>query len=228
MQVIADCEAVVFDVLGTLVDEPGGLRDEISTAAPKVDGSSIPQLVTEWQRYVARQQQWIVEGRREYATTADIDEEAARLVAELASIDDLAAIAKLATASQRLPAWKDSNAGLEQLAQRFPVIGLSNADSVTLLQLSFHAGLRWHQALSSDAVRQYKPSPAVYQLAVDATGLPPERVLMVAAHAWDLRGAQEMGMRTAYLQRPNGDPPASSDAFDGQFDSLDQLVAAAT
>ena len=30
------------------------------------------------------------------------------------------------------------------------------------------------------------------------------RLLMVAAHAWDLRGAQAVGMRTAYVERPVG------------------------
>ena len=51
---------------------------------------------------------------------------------------------------------------------------------------------------------------------------------MVAARAWDLRGAQGVGMRTAYVQRPVGDPPNSSDAFDGRFDGLDGLIATLT
>ncbi|MGH3587448.1 MAG: HAD-IA family hydrolase, partial [Pseudonocardia sp.] len=97
-----------------------------------------------------------------------------------------------------------------------------------LLRLGAHAGLRWHLALSGEAVRAYKPAPEVYRLAIDAAGCPPERVLMVAAHAWDLRGARAQGMRTAYVQRPVGDPPTSSDAFDGQFAGLDELVTALT
>jgi 2-haloacid dehalogenase len=36
----------------------------------------------------------------------------------------------------------------------------------------------------------------------------------VAAHAWDLRGARDIGMRTAYVPRPVGDPPAPTDGFD--------------
>lgn len=71
-------------------------------------------------------------------------------------------------------------------------------------------------------------APKVYQLALDTAGCPPERVLMVAAHAWDLRGAQARGMRTAYVQRPVGDPPTSSDVFDMRFNGLDELVTALT
>ena len=51
---------------------------------------------------------------------------------------------------------------------------------------------------------------------------------MVAAHAWDLRGAQAVGMRTAYVQRTVGDPPRSTDTFDWRSNSLDDLVAVVT
>lgn len=108
------------------------------------------------------------------------------------------------------------------------MLGLSNASRTALLRLNAHAGLRWHQALSAEAVLAYKPAPEVYQLAIDTAGCPPERVLMVAAHAWDLRAAQARGMRTAYVQRPGGDPPAGSDDFDRRFDGLDELVTALT
>lgn len=100
---------------------------------------------------------------------------------------------------------------LTRLARRFPVLGLSNASRATLLRLNAYAGLRWHQALSAEDARAHKPAPEVYQLAIDAAGCPPERVLKVAAHAWDLRGAQTVGMRTAYVQRPVGDPPKRTD-----------------
>ncbi|GHH42960.1 hypothetical protein HNQ79_002380 [Streptomyces candidus] len=51
---------------------------------------------------------------------------------------------------------------------------------------------------------------------------------MVAAHAWDLRGAQGLGMRTAYVARPVGDPPASSDGFDLHAVDLADLADQAT
>lgn len=124
--------------------------------------------------------------------------------------------------------WSDSVAGLERLAQQFPVLGLSNAGRTALLRLNAYAGLRRHQALSSEAVLASKPAPEVYQLAIDTAGCPPDRVLMVAAHAWDLRGAQARGTRTAYVQRPVGDPPTSSVDFDGQFNGLNELVTALT
>ncbi|MPY51286.1 HAD-IA family hydrolase [Streptomyces sp. K1PN6] len=104
----------------------------------------------------------------------------------------------------------------------------SSRRDITVPGLNAHAGLGFQQALSSETVLACKPAPEVYQLAIDTAGCPPERVLMVAAHAWGLRGAQATGMRTAYVQRPVGDPPASSDVFDWRFDGLGELITALT
>ena len=228
MAEIRDLEVVVFDVLGTLVDEPSGLRAAMRNAAPASDEATVDQLLTAWQQHVESEQQRMEQGHREYANTQVIDREAAQLVADRAGLADPGVVEELATAGQRLPPWGDSVAGLERLAQHFPLVGLSNASRAALLRLNAHAGLRWHQALSAEAVLAYKPAPEVYQLAIDAAGCAPESMLMVAAHAWDLRGAQAAGMLTAYVHRPVGDPPRNSDVFDGQFNGLDELVTALT
>lgn len=225
---IADIAVVVFDVLGTLVDEPGGLRAAISDAVPTASDATVDELLFEWQRHVEDEQRRIEQGQRAYANTEIIDREAAQQVAQRAGLADPDVIARLATAEQRLSPWEDSVAGLDQLARHLPVIGLSNASRTALLRLNAYAGLRWHQVLSAEAAVAYKPSPAVYQLAIDAAGYAPDRILMVAAHAWDLRGAQACGMRSAYVERPVGDPPTSSDAFDGEFTGLPDLIAALT
>ncbi|MDQ0596782.1 FMN phosphatase YigB (HAD superfamily) [Streptomyces canus] len=47
---------------------------------------------------------------------------------------------------------------------------------------------------------------------------------MVAAHAWDLRGAQSLGLSTAYVPRPAGDPPTASDRFDVHAADLSDLA----
>lgn len=214
MAEVCDVEVVVFDVLGTMVDEQGGLRAAIREAVPASDDASVDHLLTVWQEHVEHEQQRIGEDSRAYANTEIIDREAAQRVAARAGLTDPTVIERLATAGQRLSPWDDSHSGLTRLARRFPVLGLSNASRATLLRLNAYAGLRWHQALSAEDAQAYKPAPDVYRLAVDAAGCPPERVLMVAAHAWDLRGAQTVGMRTAYVRRPVGDPPKRTDTFE--------------
>ncbi|MDA1361210.1 haloacid dehalogenase type II [Glycomyces luteolus] len=226
MTEIRDIEVVVFDVLGTLVDEPDGIAAAIREALPEAEPIAVDELVALWQRHVEDEQARIARGEREYANTEVIDAEAAWAVAERAGIDDPADIARLATAGQRLAPWEDSVAGIERLSWHFPTIGLSNASRAALLRLNAFAGLRFHQALSTEWAGAYKPAPEVYRLALDAAACEPERVLMVAAHAWDLRGAQAVGMRTAYIGRSVGDPPKDTDTFDGHFDGLAALTAA--
>jgi 2-haloacid dehalogenase len=226
MAEIRDIDVVVFDVLGTLVDEPGGIRAAIRAALPEVGGVPLDELVTLWQRHVETEQERIARGAREYANTEVIDAEAAQVVAKRVGIDDPDVVSRLAGAGQRLAPWDDTVAGLERLAWHFPIIGLSNAGRAALLRLNAFAGLRFHQALSSESAGAYKPAPEVYRLALNAAGCEPDRVLMVAAHSWDLRGAQAVGMRTAYVARAVGDPPRDTDTFDGHFDGLESLTAA--
>ncbi|MEU4921761.1 haloacid dehalogenase type II [Streptomyces parvus] len=253
-------DAVVFDVLGTLVDEPAGLRTGIRALAPSsaLDGPGTERLLLLWQRHIEREQGRIVDGDRPYLPSDALDREAAEIVARAAGAEvpaagaevpaagaevpaagaevpaagaevpaagaDPDAVESLARAARRLPPWPDTVAGLARLAERFPLIGLSNASRTALLELNAHAGLRWHQALSAEDARTYKPDPEVYRLAVTVAGLPPERLLMVAAHAWDLRGAQALGLRTAYVARPVGDPPTPSDRFDLYAQDLADLA----
>ncbi|MFG1646194.1 haloacid dehalogenase type II [Amycolatopsis sp. NPDC049252] len=212
-----EIDALVFDVLGTLVDEPAGIRAAVGDLAP----SLADDLVRRWLDHVEQEQRRIADGDRPYADSEVLDREAAQLVADAAGTGDAAA---LVAAARRPPAWPDTVAGLARLAGRFPLIGLSNASRTGLLRLNAHAGLRWHQALSAADAQAYKPDPSVYGLAVAASGGPPERLLMVAAHAWDLRGARDVGLRTAYVARPVGDPPLPSDGFDLYAEGLDDLA----
>ena len=182
------------------------------------------ELLELWSRHVDEQQQEILAGRRPYAGSTVIDLVAATRVAAVAGISDADAVHALAASGQRLEPWPDSVQALDRIASRFPVIGLSNASGSALTRISAHAGLRWHQVLSAEEAHSYKPDPDVYRLAITNAGCSPDRLLMVAAHAWDLRGAQAVGMRTAYVERPVGDPPSATDSFDLYARSLDELA----
>ena len=223
-----DIDVVVFDILGTMVDEPGGIGRGIRAALPDIDGARAGELVGVWERHVDEQQQLMRAGRRPYAVSTVVDQEAAARVAGEAGVDDVGTVRSLAASAQRLEPWPDSLSGLERIASRHAVVGLSNASRSALTRINAHSGLRWHQALSAEDAHSYKPDPDVYRLAIANAGCPPERLLMVAAHAWDLRAAQVAGMRTAYVERPVGDPPRAADSFDLVATGLDDLATTLT
>ncbi|WP_129663660.1 haloacid dehalogenase type II [Phytoactinopolyspora endophytica] len=222
-----DIELVVFDILGTLVNEPAGVHNSIREMVPTGSAGHVDDLVEVWQRHVADQQRKMLDGRRPYANSDVVDREAAELVATTCGVTDAVAVDRLATAERRLDPWPDTIEALERLAPHFPLVGLSNASRETLTRLNAHTRMRWHYLLSAEDAQSYKPAPDVYRLAVDIAGdSAPEHILMVAAHAWDLRGAQALGLRTAYVQRPVGDPPLATDSFDYHTAGLADLAAA--
>jgi 2-haloacid dehalogenase len=57
------------------------------------------------------------------------------------------------------------------------------------------------RTLSSESIRAWKPSREVYLWAAGSCDVPPERMALVAAHSWDVHGAQRAGLTGAWLPR---------------------------
>jgi len=130
----------------------------------------------------------------------------------------------------RLDPWPDAVEGLTRLKERYVIAPLSNGNVALLVNMAKRAGLPWDLILSAELVRHYKPDPETYLMAPELLDLHPEQVMMVAAHAHDLRAAQENGLRTAYVPRPlefgpDGDadepPDPSFDLVADDFVELD-------
>jgi 2-haloacid dehalogenase len=119
-----------------------------------------------------------------------------------------------------LAPWPDVPTALQALHAEYTLAILSNMSVATQAALTEHAGLPFDRTLSAEAVRRYKPSPAVYQMAVADLGIAPAEILMVAAHKHDLQAAKGQGFRTAFVARPfemgpNGDVDTTPDpSFD--------------
>jgi 2-haloacid dehalogenase len=103
----------------------------------------------------------------------------------------------------RLTPWPDAAAGLTRLKKRFIIAPLSNGNISLMTDLAKHSGLPWDVILGAELVRHYKPDREVYQSAADILDLEPADVMMVAAHLGDLRAAKSVGLRTAFVTRPN-------------------------
>ncbi|CAM3733709.1 haloacid dehalogenase type II [Isoptericola cucumis] len=213
---------VVVDVLGTVVDQAGSLTRRVAAATGDEQGAR--EVVRRWLDHVADSEREIVARRRELAPSHVLDAEALDLLVADGQLPAGAA-ARLVDASEHLEPWPDAVAGLDLLAAEATVVGLSNASRRTLAGLGGRAGLRWHQVLSAQDAGTYKPAPAIYELALSSAPAGAGTPFMVAAHAWDLRAAAAAGMRTAYVPRPDGDPPRPDDAFDLSAPTLADLAA---
>jgi 2-haloacid dehalogenase len=102
----------------------------------------------------------------------------------------------------RLIPWPDAIEGIERLRRKYLVAALSNGNVALLTHMAKHAGVTWDCILSAELARHYKPDPEVYLTAAELLDLAPSRIMMAAAHLHDLRGAQAVGFRTAFIPRP--------------------------
>ena len=67
------------------------------------------------------------------------------------------------------------------------------------------------RSLSSEVIRAWKPARAVYLWAAGVCDVPPERVALIAAHAWDVHGAVQAGLTGAWFPRSERAYPAVYD-----------------
>lgn len=104
-----------------------------------------------------------------------------------------------------LPPHPDVRPALERLREAgFRLSALTNNPSAVVEAQLANAGLRdlLELAMSADEVRRLKPAPEPYRMAAERLGVAIEQVRLVAAHAWDVAGAQRAGCAAAFVARP--------------------------
>jgi 2-haloacid dehalogenase len=99
-----------------------------------------------------------------------------------------------------LAPYPDVAQGLKKLSGRKLAI-LSNGSPDMLEPLVAASGLRFDAVLSVDAVKLYKPAPAVYQLAVSRLGIRKEQIGFVSSNCWDAIGAKSFGFAVYWINR---------------------------
>lgn len=102
----------------------------------------------------------------------------------------------------RLRPWEDSVPGLLRLKTRFVLATLSNGNVRLLVDMAKNAELPWDLVFSAELARAYKPDPRAYRMLQELLMLDQNEMMMVAAHQSDLRAAQKLGFRTAFVMRP--------------------------
>ena len=218
---------LVFDVLGTVVDEAGSLAAETAAALATagIGPDRARELSGDWAGRVDEMIGRVAAGEAPWRSNDELRRIALLDVAQAADLDDLdpEVLEDLALAGHRLRPWPDSARAVQALASAFTVVALSNASLAQLADMSAAGGLAWHCVLSGELAQAYKPDTAVYELALDLLELDPEQTMMVAAHPWDLRAAAEHGMRSAYVTRSGEGVPAPDDRFDVYAKSLADL-----
>ena len=88
------------------------------------------------------------------------------------------------------------------LAGRYKLVALSNGEQWYLEELlGSNVPIEFDAIISVEQVGAFKPSPGIYRKATQRLGCEPGEIMMVAAHAFDILGAQACGFKAAYVNR---------------------------
>jgi 2-haloacid dehalogenase len=82
------------------------------------------------------------------------------------------------------------------------------------------------RTLAVETVRAWKPARESYLWAAGACGVAPDRLALVAAHGWDVQGAQRAGLTGAWFPRTERSYPAVYEPAHVSAGSLGEVVDA--
>lgn len=190
-------QALIFDVFGTCVDWRNSVAREVAAVLPGVDA---PAFADAWRAEYDPAMARIREGGRGYVPLDDLHlENLDRVCARLGvTPPDRAALNR---AWEKLDPWPDVVPGLTALKRHAIIAPCSNGSIALMTRLARYAGLPWDCILGAEIARDYKPKAQVYLASCAALRLPPEQVMMVAAHNGDLHAARAAGLKTGFVAR---------------------------
>ncbi|OLD37070.1 MAG: haloacid dehalogenase, type II [Candidatus Rokubacteria bacterium 13_1_40CM_2_68_8] len=207
---IMNVKALTFDVFGTVVDWRSSLIRE-GEALGKAKGLSADwaRFADSWRGLYQPAMDEVRSGRRPWTKLDDLHRESLDKLLIQFGIKGLseAEIDHLNRAWHRLDPWPDAVPGLTRLKKKFVLATLSNGNVALIVNMAKHGGLPWDAVLGAEVARHYKPQPETYLTTAALLGLAPAECMMVAAHNGDLGHAQALGLRTAFVPRPNEHGP---------------------
>lgn len=195
---IENIEACVFDAYGTLFD----VNAAAAHCADEL-GDNWQPLAEIW-RNKQLSYTWLRTLMDEYADFERVTGDALDYAMASLGIEDDGLRARLLALYLELDAYPEATGVFGALQSKgLKTAILSNGNSRMLEAATNHAGLadKLDAIISVDAIRIYKPSPAVYQMAVDQLSCPAQSICFMSSNAWDVAGAANFGFRVLWVNR---------------------------
>jgi 2-haloacid dehalogenase len=130
---------------------------------------------------------------------------------------------------KHLPVHEDVPSCLSELKDNdYTIVALTNAPEKLVFERMERTGLvsYFEEVVSSETVKKYKPDKSVYHWAARKLNSEPDEMLMITAHGWDIAGAANAGMKTAFLKRHRELLYSLSPEPDLSANRLSELVSA--
>lgn len=187
-------QALVFDAYGTLYN--------VHSVIQRCDGywPGKGQALSQLWRQKQLEYTWQRTLMRRYAPFSQITREALAYACESLKLPlDGATEDALMQEYLRLAPYPDVAGALAKLKGKKAI--LTNGSPDMIEPLVKHSGLKFDAVLSVDEVRQFKPVPEVYQLAIDRLGVSKENIGFVSSNCWDALGAKSFGFTVYWINR---------------------------
>ena len=195
---------LAFDIFGTVMDLTGSLSGPAGDfLAAHGSQMSVEAFYADWrdrQRIEQYQDSLLMLGHSGYLETCRRAFVYCLKKHNVSYTDE--AVREFMEAYKRLQPFDDAIEGLRELANRYKLVALSNGEQWYLEELlRNNVPISFDAIISVDQVGAFKPSPGIYRKAVQRLGCEPGEIMMVAAHSFDILGAQACGFRAAYVDR---------------------------
>jgi 2-haloacid dehalogenase len=212
--------ACVFDAYGTLFDFASAAR-----ACADVLGEKIDRLTAVW-RDKQLQYTWLRAAQGRHADFWQVTGDALDFALETLAIDAPGLRQRLMNLYLSLDAFAEVPAMLDRLKRSgIQTAILSNGTPRMLSAVIESANLRHSLSavLSVEEVGVYKPSPKVYQLAVDRLGFEASSISFQSSNAWDAHAAAASGMQAVWCNRNGARADRLPGAISREIRSLAEL-----
>lgn len=210
-------EAVVFDVLETLLD--------VEAIAERLEDVGQPASVLEpfflrFQRdamaltlagdqadFTAVARQALSTQTRQAMTVQEIDHV-------------LEGFAKVSAFPDALPALEK----LSEVGVKVSCLTVGDPDNTRSFLAGAGLASYVDEVITSSAVGTWKPAPAVYHYSAKFLGVELDRMALVAVHAWDCHGAKRVGALAGWCSRLEGEPGDVFEPADVRGDDLVEVI----
>ncbi len=194
----SNTKACVFDAYGTLLD----VHSAAGFHSKRLGDKETP--VSELWRAKQLQYTWLLSLMRHYEDFWAVTGNALDYALQSHGVDDPQLRDDLMNAYLKLACFDEVPGVLQRLKDAGMATAiLSNGSPDMLDPVVENSGIAPHLdvCLSVDAVRTYKPSPEVYEMACTRFNAEPGQIAFMSSNCWDAIGASEYGFNVAWINR---------------------------
>ena len=136
---------------------------------------------------------------------------------------------KILEAHSKLACYEDVKEPIAALKGKgLKLAVLSNGTPQALSSALKSAGIDQYldRIFSTEQVRTYKPSPAVYEYVEEQLALPRKQICFVSSNSWDIAGAVSYGIYSIWINRNKRTPERLPYQADLELTSLSDIITA--